>query len=184
MPFVSCIEDVNSTPAPTIVDDDSFEKELCKAKEAGEWFRLQAGDGDNCRDVIQCTSSVIFVFNPKPIWFSNKMFHFLFVWFYFEKRVCKPFVVQLVLLSTLRSKLATGRNKSRTAWRKRKSAKLSPSSPQMSLSVRSVTNFCYHFSMFEFASILFCLFLSVCVCILGGNVGLPRWYLHWTQSFL
>lgn len=50
--------DVNSTPAPTIVDDDSFEKELCKAKEAGEWFRLQAGDGDNCRDVIQCTSSV------------------------------------------------------------------------------------------------------------------------------
>ncbi|KZS21112.1 Uncharacterized protein APZ42_012228 [Daphnia magna] len=47
----------NVTPAPTIVDDDSFEKELCKAKEAGEWFRLQAGEGDNCRDVIQCTSS-------------------------------------------------------------------------------------------------------------------------------
>jgi hypothetical protein len=50
--------EANATPAPTIVDDDSFEKELCKAKEAGEWFRLQAGEGDNCRDVIQCTSSV------------------------------------------------------------------------------------------------------------------------------
>ena len=47
-----------STPAPTIVEDDSFEKELCRGKEAGEWFRLQAGDGDNCRDVIQCTSAV------------------------------------------------------------------------------------------------------------------------------
>lgn len=52
------IVEANATPAPTIVDDDSFEKELCKAKEAGEWFRLQAGEGDNCRDVIQCTSSV------------------------------------------------------------------------------------------------------------------------------
>lgn len=38
--------------------EESFEKELCKDKEAGEWFRLVAGDGDNCRDVIQCTSSV------------------------------------------------------------------------------------------------------------------------------
>lgn len=38
--------------------EESFEKELCKDKDAGEWFRLVAGDGDNCRDVIQCTSSV------------------------------------------------------------------------------------------------------------------------------
>ncbi|KAL1396059.1 hypothetical protein pipiens_002753 [Culex pipiens pipiens] len=37
--------------------EESFEKELCKDKDAGEWFRLVAGDGDNCRDVIQCTSS-------------------------------------------------------------------------------------------------------------------------------
>lgn len=37
---------------------EDFERELCKEKEAGEWFRLIAGDGDNCRDVIQCTSSV------------------------------------------------------------------------------------------------------------------------------
>lgn len=56
--WMNWIIDAVSTPAPTIVDDDSFEKELCKAKEAGEWFRLVAGDGDNCRDVIQCTSSV------------------------------------------------------------------------------------------------------------------------------
>ena len=56
--FFFFLSDANSTPAPTIVDDDSFEKELCKSKEAGEWFRLQAGEGDNCRDVIQCTSSV------------------------------------------------------------------------------------------------------------------------------
>jgi len=38
--------------------EESFEVELCKDKDAGEWFRLVAGDGDNCRDVIQCTSSV------------------------------------------------------------------------------------------------------------------------------
>lgn len=38
--------------------DESFEQELCKGKDAGEWFRLVAGEGDNCRDVIQCTSSV------------------------------------------------------------------------------------------------------------------------------
>lgn len=38
--------------------EDSFEAELCKDKDAGEWFRLVAGEGDNCRDVIQCTSSV------------------------------------------------------------------------------------------------------------------------------
>lgn len=38
--------------------EESFEVELCKDKDAGEWFRLVAGEGDNCRDVIQCTSSV------------------------------------------------------------------------------------------------------------------------------
>lgn len=38
--------------------EESFEQELCKDKDAGEWFRLVAGEGDNCRDVIQCTSSV------------------------------------------------------------------------------------------------------------------------------
>lgn len=37
--------------------EDSFENEICKDKDAGEWFRLVAGEGDNCRDVIQCTSS-------------------------------------------------------------------------------------------------------------------------------
>lgn len=40
--------------------EESFEKELCKDKDAGEWFRLVAGEGDNCRDVIQCTSSILF----------------------------------------------------------------------------------------------------------------------------
>lgn len=38
--------------------EESFEAELCKDKDAGEWFRLVAGEGDACRDVIQCTSSV------------------------------------------------------------------------------------------------------------------------------
>lgn len=38
--------------------EESFEAEICKDKDAGEWFRLVAGEGDNCRDVIQCTSSV------------------------------------------------------------------------------------------------------------------------------
>lgn len=38
--------------------EESFEQELCKDKDAGEWFRLVTGEGDNCRDVIQCTSSV------------------------------------------------------------------------------------------------------------------------------
>lgn len=39
-------------------NEESFEQELCKDKEAGEWFRLVANDGDSCRDVIQCTTSV------------------------------------------------------------------------------------------------------------------------------
>ena len=42
--------------------EESFEVELCKDKDAGEWFRLVAGEGDNCRDVIQCTSSVSYLF--------------------------------------------------------------------------------------------------------------------------
>lgn len=40
--------------------EETFEQELCKDKDAGEWFRLVANDGDSCRDVIQCTSSVSF----------------------------------------------------------------------------------------------------------------------------
>lgn len=42
--------------------DDSLEVELCKDKDAGEWFRLVAGEGDNCRDVIQCTASVSIIY--------------------------------------------------------------------------------------------------------------------------
>lgn len=41
--------------------EESFEIEICKDKDAGEWFRLTAQDGDSCRDVIQCTSSVSIV---------------------------------------------------------------------------------------------------------------------------
>jgi hypothetical protein len=37
--------------------EESYEQELCKDKDAGEWFRLVANDGDSCRDVIQCTTS-------------------------------------------------------------------------------------------------------------------------------
>lgn len=48
------------TPAPRqneIADEEAVERELCRGKGAGEWFRLVGGDGDNCRDVIQCTTS-------------------------------------------------------------------------------------------------------------------------------
>lgn len=38
-------------------ETEEYEKELCKEKEAAEWFRLVGGEGDSCRDVIQCTSS-------------------------------------------------------------------------------------------------------------------------------
>lgn len=38
--------------------EETFEQELCKNKDAGEWFRLVANEGDSCRDVIQCTTSV------------------------------------------------------------------------------------------------------------------------------
>lgn len=47
--------------------DESFEQELCKGKDAGEWFRLVANDGDACRDVIQCTSSVSIQMKYKKI---------------------------------------------------------------------------------------------------------------------
>lgn len=53
--------------------EESFEQELCKDKDAGEWFRLVAGEGDNCRDVIQCTSSVRHNF-----FFIYYLFNFLF----------------------------------------------------------------------------------------------------------
>ncbi|CAG0881498.1 unnamed protein product [Darwinula stevensoni] len=38
-------------------DATDFEKELCKNRLPGEWFRLVAATGDECRNVIQCTSS-------------------------------------------------------------------------------------------------------------------------------
>jgi len=43
--------------SPSSTSSTDFEKELCVSKEAGEWFRLVAGEGDSCRDVIQCTAS-------------------------------------------------------------------------------------------------------------------------------
>lgn len=45
--------------------EETFEQELCKDKDAGEWFRLVANEGDACRDVIQCTTSVSFNKDPK-----------------------------------------------------------------------------------------------------------------------
>ncbi|KAH1004529.1 hypothetical protein HUJ05_005328 [Dendroctonus ponderosae] len=53
--FSSAAQQQTSEDTPK--KEDSFEAELCKDKDAGEWFRLVAGEGDNCRDVIQCTSS-------------------------------------------------------------------------------------------------------------------------------
>lgn len=60
-PTAHCIRTKRQSDETPNKKDESFEQELCKAKEAGEWFRLVAGDGDNCRDVIQCTSSVSFI---------------------------------------------------------------------------------------------------------------------------
>lgn len=56
--FFSVYAAAQQTSEETPKKEDSFEAELCKDKDAGEWFRLVAGEGDNCRDVIQCTSSV------------------------------------------------------------------------------------------------------------------------------
>ncbi|XP_055707047.1 chitin deacetylase 1 [Phlebotomus papatasi] len=53
---VSCVR-VKRQSDDSSKKEESFEQELCKDKDAGEWFRLVAGEGDNCRDVIQCTSS-------------------------------------------------------------------------------------------------------------------------------
>lgn len=47
-----------TTDEPATKKEETFEQELCKDKDAGEWFRLVTGEGDSCRDVIQCTSSV------------------------------------------------------------------------------------------------------------------------------
>lgn len=55
--------------------DESLEQELCKDKDAGEWFRLVAGEGDNCRDVIQCTASVSVI---GEYYFSIHIYNFLF----------------------------------------------------------------------------------------------------------
>lgn len=52
------IVEAQSSTTDDTKKDETFEQEICKDKDAGEWFRLVAGDGDNCRDVIQCTSSV------------------------------------------------------------------------------------------------------------------------------
>lgn len=66
---------------------EEYELELCKDKDAGEWFRLVANDGDSCRDVIQCTTSVrILLINRIPHWLT----------FASLQRVCKQFVALLV----------------------------------------------------------------------------------------
>lgn len=100
--------------------EESFEQELCKDKDAGEWFRLVAGEGDNCRDVIQCTSSVS-VMMIVGIQISSRTsalerYHVRpkvssppFASYNDTLRVCKPSVVRPVCTSTLRSRRATGK---------------------------------------------------------------------------
>lgn len=59
--------------------EESFEIEICKDKDAGEWFRLTAQDGDSCRDVIQCTSSVSKTqYIQILLFFSNEFYMNLF----------------------------------------------------------------------------------------------------------
>ena len=56
-----------SVTAPQEEDDeDELQRQLCKGKGAGEWFRLETGD-KKCRDVIQCTVSVRILFTISPI---------------------------------------------------------------------------------------------------------------------
>jgi Low-density lipoprotein receptor domain class A/Chitin binding Peritrophin-A domain len=55
---------------------EDYENELCKDKDAGEWFRLVANEGDSCRDVIQCTTSVSSLFHSIPfIYFLHSHTH-------------------------------------------------------------------------------------------------------------
>jgi len=56
--LLSRIKRQQSTTAGETKKEESFEIEICKDKDAGEWFRLTGQEGDSCRDVIQCTSSV------------------------------------------------------------------------------------------------------------------------------
>lgn len=93
----------------TTKKEESFETELCKDKDAGEWFRLVAGEGDNCRDVIQCTSSVC----SHCSHISQRAI--LIAAFYSVCRACKPSVAPPVCTSTSRSRPATGRAQSKTA---------------------------------------------------------------------
>ncbi len=41
---------------------EDYETEICKDRDAGEWFRISPKEDDSCRDVIQCTSSVRIMF--------------------------------------------------------------------------------------------------------------------------
>lgn len=59
-------------------ESEEYEKELCKEKEAGEWFRLVGGEGDSCRDVIQCTSSGLQAIRWVSTWECNTVMHFSF----------------------------------------------------------------------------------------------------------
>lgn len=109
----------------TTKKEESFEQELCKDKDAGEWFRLVAGEGDNCRDVIQCTSSVSglhYEHMPETHISVEGIFIKLalcnIVLLTDLNRVCKRFVAQPVCSSTSKNKRATGRNPWKTAnWR-------------------------------------------------------------------
>lgn len=56
-------------------ESEEYEKELCKEKEAGEWFRLVAGEGDSCRDVIQCTSSGLQAIRYRIVLFLVLLFY-------------------------------------------------------------------------------------------------------------
>ena len=44
-------------------EEEDTQKKICEeaGAEAGEWFRLQAGE-DKCRDVVSCTASVRIIF--------------------------------------------------------------------------------------------------------------------------
>ena len=64
--------------------EESFETEICKDKDAGEWFRLVAGEGDTCRDVIQCTSSVrrkaFFFLKFSYRHYKNDFYHYIYIY--------------------------------------------------------------------------------------------------------
>ena len=106
---------------------EDYTATLCADKRNEELFRLQTGE-TNCRDVVQCTDSV----NLEFLFLSKE---YLIPTDFYPGRAFKPFGAPLVLLLTLRSKVATGGSLLTTATRKPQQGELSRESATLRSSV-------------------------------------------------